>query len=522
TWRYGHHKQILLDGTFGVCDRRLLLFIVMGVDERNHGVPLTLPLFSAPAGNKSTSSGYDTSILIKLLAQWKEAVSSYSQREFKPTVAIKDTDFKERGALLDVFPDIRLLICRFHLHQAWTNHRRKVRFRNIPGGSMVCDRLLTLENQLIHSTNDTVAWNTAQQEIAALNQLAADHSYTVAASKGLTHVQSLSSYWMAHALWQNWSEFGRLTAAAVIRISLEAVIPTTNHLESFNGVLKHKHLKRWSRGGRRVRADTLVNILATKIAPSIFQQRRLEEERVMLRKALKGVQGASQLLENTQQKLIEPPIAFLEPDARRDSDAARILELNRLSVPIVQQAGIQLTSVARAAHCVNEALQGGFLSDLVEVDDTGAVVSEYKEELDTGSEVGEEESDNTLLSSGDEIDESIGAGASARGLAEQLNARTTYTMKRNLRLTPEIHTELDRIHHRDLEDSIHREEYEKYAYELELLTTRIRGLLRRAGPSAPSTQLQGAQPLSQHNTATTPTPASPERRQYRKDSRSLH
>ncbi|KAH7337683.1 hypothetical protein B0J17DRAFT_718432 [Rhizoctonia solani] len=92
-WFYGHQQQILVDGTFGVCDWRLLLFIVMGVDEQNHGVPLAFLLFLAPGGNKATHSGYNTKILVKVLSQWKDSVTLYRQQEFAPAVAITDTDF---------------------------------------------------------------------------------------------------------------------------------------------------------------------------------------------------------------------------------------------------------------------------------------------------------------------------------------------------------------------------------------------------------------------------------------------
>ena len=34
SWKYAHGKQLILDGTFGLCDRRLLLFIGMAVDEK--------------------------------------------------------------------------------------------------------------------------------------------------------------------------------------------------------------------------------------------------------------------------------------------------------------------------------------------------------------------------------------------------------------------------------------------------------------------------------------------------------
>ena len=51
SWWYGHKSQVILDGTFGICDKKILLFILMGVDEKKKGVPLTFLLFSAPGGN---------------------------------------------------------------------------------------------------------------------------------------------------------------------------------------------------------------------------------------------------------------------------------------------------------------------------------------------------------------------------------------------------------------------------------------------------------------------------------------
>lgn len=125
TWQYGQNSQIILDGTFGVCDSRLLLFIVMGVDEDGHGVPLVFFLFSAPTGNRQTAAGYDTDILTTMLQDWKTWLERKGER-FTPKVAITDTDTKERGALVRVFKGIILLLCKFHLRQCWTNKRRSL------------------------------------------------------------------------------------------------------------------------------------------------------------------------------------------------------------------------------------------------------------------------------------------------------------------------------------------------------------------------------------------------------------
>ena len=123
-WHYGHHRQIILDGTFGICDRRLLLFITLGVDESGKGVPLAFFLFSAPTGNKATHAGYDTAILTELLNEWKNSLGTRHGEPFCPKVAITDTDTKERAALSVIWPSIWLQLCRFHLRQCWTNKRQ--------------------------------------------------------------------------------------------------------------------------------------------------------------------------------------------------------------------------------------------------------------------------------------------------------------------------------------------------------------------------------------------------------------
>ena len=53
-WRFGHENQILLDGTFGICNKRILLFISMVLDEERKGIPVSFLMFSAPSGNRQT------------------------------------------------------------------------------------------------------------------------------------------------------------------------------------------------------------------------------------------------------------------------------------------------------------------------------------------------------------------------------------------------------------------------------------------------------------------------------------
>lgn len=94
-WKYGHESQIILDGTFGVCDKKILLFIVMGVDENKKGVPLAFLLFSAPSGNRHTAAGYNTDVIAKLMAEWKKSLGMRNGTAFEAWVAITDTDLME-------------------------------------------------------------------------------------------------------------------------------------------------------------------------------------------------------------------------------------------------------------------------------------------------------------------------------------------------------------------------------------------------------------------------------------------
>ncbi|KAF8589785.1 hypothetical protein K439DRAFT_1612485 [Ramaria rubella] len=155
-WKYVHHKQVILDGTFGICDRRVLLFIALGVDEYHKGIPLAFFLFSAPTGNKATQAGYDTSILYHLLKSWRNSLGSQDGILFEPHVAITDTDTKERGAL------------------CWTNRHKKAlqtgQTFNFPK-QQVLARLRALEDQLLLSVKYEAAQRIIAQETQALNIL---------------------------------------------------------------------------------------------------------------------------------------------------------------------------------------------------------------------------------------------------------------------------------------------------------------------------------------------------------------
>ncbi|KAI0336984.1 hypothetical protein BDW22DRAFT_1295758, partial [Trametopsis cervina] len=242
-WKYCHKKQLVLDGTFGLCTSRLLVWIALGVNESGYGVPVVMFLFSAPTGNKATHAGYDTNILTELLSKWKEWLGKRDGESFTPYVAITDTDFKERGALIRVWGNLILLLCKFHIRQCWTNKRKNV----LPRGesywqTYLNTRLLSLEEALLNSTDRTTA-------LGLIEAAREECSFIGLENDGKLYIGGLGKYldymistWMPAELWASWSRYGREKAAQYLKIPLECVIPTTNHLESLNGNLKRKYV----------------------------------------------------------------------------------------------------------------------------------------------------------------------------------------------------------------------------------------------------------------------------------------
>ena len=355
-WEYVHHGQVVLDGTFGVCSSRLLLFIALGVDGDGNGVPIAFFLFSAPTGNRATHAGYNTAILQKLLHQWKTHLGQKNGLEFAPFVAITDTDTKERGALLNVWPEIILLLCKFHLRQCWTNNRKKALHgggeefwknhvrEQLRGLEVECVafhqamKLVTKKHyRLINSIDHNAAVAVLQRQQVYLAVISKNAASCNAALGGIKHLDYLTMNWMTLPMWRSWSGWGRLAAAAAMKVPIEGVIPTTNHLESFNAILKRKHLAAWLHSGHRLRFDLLIHILITRILPGIYGRRRTQQEYSnWLRSRFSDKIGGRALAAVHDQVMGEVrqgnSLCWWQPDAKRDQEAAGIVQLQRLTI----------------------------------------------------------------------------------------------------------------------------------------------------------------------------------------------
>jgi len=164
---------------------------------------------------------------------------------------------------------------------------------------------------------------------------------------------------MPIALWQSWSEFGRVSASAVLKIPVEGVIPTTNHLESFNGLLKRKHLNTWLRSGHRLRFDFLINILITKILPAVYSHRNAQKQyKQWLADRFKDHAGGTNLAEihaalaKERSAQRNAPLAWWNVDPVRDATAQNLVHFRQLIVskmsPGVYQATCHSTAPVNA------------------------------------------------------------------------------------------------------------------------------------------------------------------------------
>jgi hypothetical protein len=70
-WQFGHHKQVLMDLTFGFFSAQALLLILMALDDNGKGIPIAFILFTARDTDKATHADYNTTLLTGLLGIYK-------------------------------------------------------------------------------------------------------------------------------------------------------------------------------------------------------------------------------------------------------------------------------------------------------------------------------------------------------------------------------------------------------------------------------------------------------------------
>lgn len=87
-WKFGHQKILHMDGTFGISNKKILLFTLLILDNQKRGIPIGYLLFSAAGDAQRTSSSYNNLILKELLLHYKNKLEQENGCKFTPKVII--------------------------------------------------------------------------------------------------------------------------------------------------------------------------------------------------------------------------------------------------------------------------------------------------------------------------------------------------------------------------------------------------------------------------------------------------
>ncbi|KAG8941746.1 hypothetical protein FRC03_004018 [Tulasnella sp. 419] len=171
------------------------------------------------------------------------------------------------------------------------------------------------------------------------NRTVSQYSETEACGKAaLQYLQYLKQYWMFPELWASWSKAGRIRAGEAMNCPMEGVLPTTNHLESFNRLLKRDYIRRIQKGGKRLRFDVFFHHLILRIIPSIFDRvQQYEDHRSWIASRFNGqvLQGHSSVSSHVSAH----PLAWIPKscdsrtqltDSSRQKEGEDIAKLNRV------------------------------------------------------------------------------------------------------------------------------------------------------------------------------------------------
>ncbi|KAJ3870920.1 hypothetical protein F5051DRAFT_446926 [Lentinula edodes] len=287
---------------------------ITSIDEDRKGVPIAFFLFSAPTGNQATQAGYNTEILRELLNTWKIHLVNN-------TACLIHIPALQTQIPKNVGPSFRFGRKSFSLSVAFTSAsagrtigRRYWLVVRETIGKIMCENVC--RSSRYSSVEHAVARNHLSQVRVYFTELLTNPAAKVASKGRVLHLDYLDKYWMPVPMWQSWSECGRIAASTLLKVPVEGVILTTNHLESFNAILKRKYIRSWLHSGHRLHFDVLIILLVTRILPDLFACRLSgRNHRIWVSEHFKEAAGGLDL--RVLQEKIQAERKDLENKARR-------------------------------------------------------------------------------------------------------------------------------------------------------------------------------------------------------------
>ncbi|GES95297.1 hypothetical protein RCL_jg9601.t1 [Rhizophagus clarus] len=217
----------------------------------DRGIPIRYLLFSASGGAQRSSSSYNYLILKELTSHYKNKLEQEKGWEWEGTVAITDCDHRERRALIEIWPDIHLILCLKEVYQYLRSFTEKLKNTTEP---------TTFINQIIVETEVFLMNNLNQEK---------DSKKTSIINGALNFVYYIRDYWCGD-LAIGWCIYGRIIAADLLQVSLDQIPKTNNQLESFNSELKVHQLQKYQNNGHLLRFNVLSVDLIKSITPNIL------------------------------------------------------------------------------------------------------------------------------------------------------------------------------------------------------------------------------------------------------------
>ena len=186
-------------------------------------------LFMARESARAVHADYNTAILSHLLQLFKKGMGTNEHGEqFIIKIGNTDNDARERAALANNWGNIFLLLCIFHVWQAWQNGLNRY-LSGVPKGKPRKSVRQQLGKLLMKLLRDVLVYEDAitlyKMEIEYWTSIGRkqDQISQSQAKGALAFLWYLDSYIGSHAFWHSWSPAGAITASQLLGVPVSQI-----------------------------------------------------------------------------------------------------------------------------------------------------------------------------------------------------------------------------------------------------------------------------------------------------------
>ncbi|KAF0399032.1 sugar transporter [Gigaspora margarita] len=333
-WTYGHQKLLIMDGTFTICDNRILLFALFVLDKDIRSIPVAYFLFSLPNSKKSVDGGYEYRILNTLFQKFIDVLGEKNSAKFFPKVVMTDINYREQQSVHQVWPGAAVIYNFFHVNKEWNKILKQ--FLGANGSQQIVSYRKEMKSyirsviQQISTMNETnhIKATVINAQKGLKSQF--DGAYKTNSScqilsileGGIKFFQYLLNNWCNLTI-LGWSQAGRTNAAKILNIDVSSIPTTNNYIELIDNHLNNESLRQLQRRGTQLRVDVLVMYLVECVTPNFMKRHKFQKQ---LEENLKSLNGQNYV----DQRYVELLKAnykhsvYMETDKKRESEAQKI------------------------------------------------------------------------------------------------------------------------------------------------------------------------------------------------------